>query len=340
MRKTRANRKISPPSFPALVQQFFTEYLVAQRALSPQTVACYRDAMTLFLGYATQLLGKSPTAVQLMDITPELILKFLAHLERERHNSVRSRNLRLTALRAFLKFAGRRDVTALHTIERAMAVPMKRFERPLLGHLTRPEMIAVLGQPGIDWTSQRDHLLLSLLYNTGGRVSEIIGVRVVDVVLNGAACVHLHGKGRKDRSVPLWKSTAMAIRAWLHANPQLCGSAALLPNRSGYPMTRCNVGQRLALAVKRASAAQPSLKTKRISPHTLRHTTAMHLLQSGVPFNVIALWLGHESTNTTHRYVEANLEMKEKALARLEAPDIKLKRFRASNDLMEFLRTL
>ncbi|MGH8700743.1 MAG: tyrosine-type recombinase/integrase [Burkholderiales bacterium] len=329
-----------PPSFPALVQQFFTEYLVAQRAVSPRTVACYRDAMTLFLGYASRQLGKPPMAMRLTDLTPELILKFLAHLECERHNSVRSRNLRLTALRAFLKFAGRRDVTALYAVERAMAVPMKRFERPLLGHLTRPEMIAVLGQPGTEWASQRDHLLLSLLYNTGARVSEIVGVRVVDVVLDGAACVHLHGKGRKERSVPLWKSTAVAIRAWLHANPQLRGPAALLPNRSGHPMTRCNVAQRLALAVDRAAAEHPSLNTRRVSPHTLRHSTAMHLLQSGVPFNVIALWLGHESTNTTHRYVEANLEMKEKALARLEAPDIKLKRYRVSDDLMKFLQTL
>lgn len=340
MIEDRQHRKGYPPSFPALVQEFFTEYLVAQRALSPRTVASYRDSMTLFLGYATQQLGKQPVAVQLTDITPELVLKFLAHLERERHNSVRSRNLRLTAMRAFLKFAGRRDVAALHSVERVMAVSMKRFERPLLGHLTRPEMIAVLGYPGIDWTSRRDHLLLSLLYNTGARVSEIVGVRVVDVVLDGAACVHLHGKSRKDRSVPLWKSTAAAIRAWLQANPTLRGSAALLPNRSGHPMTRCNVAQRLAIAVDRASIEQPSLKTKRVSPHSLRHTTAMHLLQSGVPFNVIALWLGHESTNTTHRYVEANLEMKEKALARLEAPDIKLKRYRASDDLMRFLKTL
>ena len=252
MRDGHFNRKGSPPSFPALVQQFFTEYLVAQRALSPRTVASYRDAMTLYLGYAAQQLGKPPISMQLTDITPELILKFLTHLERDRHNSVRSRNLRLTALRAFLKFAGRRDVTALHAIERAMAVPMKRFERPLLGHLTRPEMIAVLGQPGTEWTSQRDHLLLSLLYNTGARVSEIVGVRVADVVLDGSACVHLHGKGRKDRSVPLWKSTAAAIRAWLHANPQLRASAALLPNRAGHLMTRCNVAQRLALAVGRA----------------------------------------------------------------------------------------
>ena len=331
---------IKPPSFPAIVQQFFTEYLVAQRALSPQTVACYRDAIKLFLGFADERLRKSPATMLLTDITPELILSFLDNLEAERQNSVRSRNLRLTALRTFLTFAGRRDVTALHSVERALGVPMKRFDRPMLGYLSRPEIVAVLGHPGVEWTSQRDHLLLTLLYNTGARVSEIIGVRVDDVVLDGAACVHLLGKGRKQRSVPLWKSTVAATRAWLRGNPQLRGATALLPNRSGQAMTRCNVTQRLTLAVVRATVEVPGLKGKRISPHTLRHTTAMHLLQSGVPFNVIALWLGHESMNTTHRYVEANLEMKEKALARLEAPDVKLTRFRATDELMKFLETL
>lgn len=328
------------PSFPAIVQQFFTEYLVAQRAVSPRTVACYRDAITLFLDFASTRLGKAPTAMQLADITPELILAFLAHLEQERHNSVRSRNLRLTALRALLRFAGRRDVTALHTVERAMAVPMKRFERPMLGYLTRPEMLAVIGQPGASWTSQRDHLLLVMLYNTGGRVSEIVGVRVADVVLDGAACVHLQGKGRKQRSVPLWKSTVLEVRAWLRLNPQLRAMAPLLPNRDGHAMTRCNAAQRLALAVEFATARQPSLTGKRISPHTLRHSTAMHLLQSGVPFNIIALWLGHESVNTTHQYVEADLSMKEKALGNIEEPDTKLKRFRASDSLMRFLEAL
>ena len=215
-----------PRSFPALVQQFFTEYLVAQRAVSPRTVACYRDALSLFLGFASHKLGKAPTAMQLAGMRPELILAFLDHLEQGRKNAVRSRNLRLTALRAFLKFAARRDVMALHDIERALAVPMKRFERPMLGFLTRPEMLAVLGQPGANWSSQRDHLLLAMLYNTGARVSEMIGVRVVDVILDGGACVHLHGKGRKLRSIPLWKSTVIEIRAWLqierHAAPAPC----------------------------------------------------------------------------------------------------------------------
>ena len=329
-----------PPTFAALVQQFFTEYLVAQRAVSPRTVACYRDALMLFLDFASHKLGKSPTALKLADIQPDLILAFLDHLEHERHNAVRSRNLRLTALRAFLKFAGRRDVASLHVVERALAVPMKRFERPMLGFLTREEMTAVLGQPGSSWTSQRDHLLLAMLYNTGARVSEIIGVRVTDVVLEGAACVHLKGKGRKQRSVPLWKTTAQEVRAWLRLNPTLRGEAALLPNRDGRVMTRCNVTQRLDLAVARASAQLPTLAQKKVSPHILRHTTAMHLLQSGVPFNIIALWLGHESTNTTHRYVEADLAMKEKALARLEAPDTKLRRYRAPDSLMKFLQSL
>ncbi|MDD3935259.1 tyrosine-type recombinase/integrase [Rhodoferax sp.] len=329
-----------PPSFPALVQQFFTEYLVTQRAVSPRTVACYRDAMSLFLGFASNKLGKAPTALQLADMRPELILEFLDHLEQGRKNTVRSRNLRLTALRAFLNFASRRDVTALHDIERAMAVPMKRFERPMLGFLTRPEMLAVLGQPGETWSSQRDHLLLAMLYNTGARVSEMIGVRVVDVILDGGACVHLHGKGRKLRSIPLWKSTVVEIRAWLRLNPVLRGEAALLPNRDGQAMSRSNVTQRLSLAVSHAKAEQPSLANKRVSPHTLRHTSAMHLLQSGVPFNVIALWLGHESATTTHRYVEADLGMKEKALARLEAPDTKMGRYKAPDSLLRFLQTL
>jgi len=313
-----------PPSFPSLIQQFFTEYLVAQRALSPRTVACYRDSLMLFLDFASASLHRAPTDLRLTDLRPELILAFLNHLERDRHNAVRSRNLRLTALRAFLKFAGRRDLTALHIVEQALAVPMKRFEQPMLGYLTRQEMVAVLGQPGTLWSSKRDHLLLAMLYNTGARVSEIIGVRVVDVILDGAAYVHLHGKGRKLRSIPLWDTTVAEVRAWLRLNPTLRGEAPLLPNRNGQAMSRSNVAQRLDLAVARATEKEPGIRAKVISPHTLRHTTAMHLLQSGVPFNVIALWLGHESMNTTHRYVEANLAMKEAALARLDPPSTKM----------------
>jgi site-specific recombinase XerD len=329
-----------PPSFASLVQQFFTQYLVQQRAVSPCTVACYRDALTPFLDFASRKLCKTPSALRLVDIQSDLILAFLDHLEHERHNAVRSRNLRLSALRTFLKFAGRRDVSSLHAVERALAVPMKRCERPMLGYLTCEEMIAVLGQPESSWTSRRDHLLLAMLYNTGARVSEIVGVRVCDVVLDKSACVHLQGKGRKQRSIPLWKETAKEIRAWLRLNPDLRAERALLPNRDGHAMTRCNVTQRLDLAVSRAAAHLPGLAKKKISPHTVRHTSAMHMLQSGVRFNVIALWLGHESMSTTHRYVEADMTMKKKALARLQAPHTKMPRFRAPDSLMRFLQTL
>lgn len=337
MRNATAPR---PPSFASLVQQFFTEYLVTQRAVSPRTIASYRDALMLFLDFAHTRLGKSPTTLRLADIEPDLILAFLDHLEQQRKNAVRSRNLRLTALRAFLKFASRRDVTSLQIIERALGVPMKRFERPMLGFLSREEMLAVIGQPGDTWTSQRDHLLLTMLYNTGARVSEIIGVRVADVVLDGAPCVHLHGKGRKQRSTPLWKTTVQEIRAWLRRNPALSADAALLPNRNGRAMTRSNVNQRLDIAVIHATATHADLAKRNISPHTIRHTTAMHLLQSGVDFSVIALWLGHESPSTTHQYVEADLAMKNKALARLQPPDTKMSRYCPSDALMQFLQAL
>ena len=330
-----------PPSFPALVQAYFGEYLTQQRALSPQTVAAYRDGFVLFLEFAEERLGKAPAAMALADVTPELIMTFLDHLEQQRHNSVRSRNARLAALRSFLKFAGHRDVASLQVIERALGVPVKRFERPMFGYLTRDEILAVIGESGDSWLSQRDHALFLLMYNTGARVSEIIGVKVGDVVLDAsAACVHLLGKGRKQRSVPLWRSTAKTLRAWLHVNPQFDGTSPLLPNRSGHEMTRANVTLRLASAVQRATETQPALAKRQVSPHTIRHTTAMHLLQSGVDISVIALWLGHESPVTTHHYVEADLAMKERALARLHDPGAKILRYRASDSLLDFLRTL
>ena len=330
-----------PPSFPALVQAYFGEYLTQQRALSPQTVAAYRDGFVLFLAFAEERLGKAPAAMSLADITPEMIMAFLDHLERQRHNSVRSRNARLAALRSFLKFAGHRDVASLQVIERALGVPVKRFERPMFGYLTREEMLAIIREPSNSWLSQRDHALFLLMYNTGARVSEVIGIKVGDVVLDAsAACVHLHGKGRKQRSVPLWRSTVKALRAWLHVNPQFEATSPLLPNRDGQGMTRSNVAKRLLLAVSAAAVKYPRLTQQRVSPHTIRHTTAMHLLQAGVDISVIALWLGHESPVTTHHYVEADLAMKERALAKLHEPDTKIQRYRATDSLLDFLKSL
>ena len=330
-----------PPSFAALVQAYFAEYLTQQRALSAQTIAAYRDGFVLFLNFTEARLGKSPAAIALADITPELIMAFLDHLERQRHNSVRSRNARLAALRSFLKFAAHRDVSSLQVIERALGVPVKRFERQMFGYLSREEMLAVIGSPDDAWLSQRDHALFLLMYNTGARVSEIIDLKVGDVVLDAAAaCVHLHGKGRKQRSVPLWHSTVKTVRAWLRLNSQFEAASPLLPSRDGNAMTRSNVTKRLMLAVRTASEHHPRLTQQRVSPHTIRHTTAMHLLQAGVDISVIALWLGHESPITTHHYVEADLTMKDCALARLHEPDVKIQRYRAPDSLIDFLKTL
>lgn len=336
----RSGKALPAPSFPALVQAFFTEHLTEQRALSPQSVASYRDAFMLFLDFVQKHRAIAPADLKLTDIGPHLILAFLDHLETVRHNTVRSRNARLAALRTFLKFAAHRDVASLQVIEQALGVPMKRFERPMLGFLSRSQMLALIDAPWDNWIGRRDHLLLRFLYNTGARVSEIIAVRVADVVLDGAACVHLHGKGRKQRSVPLWRSTANEIRSWLKNNPGLGATSALLPNRDQQPMTRSNVAQRLALAVAAAAKRDPSLTAKHISPHTIRHSTAMHLLQSGVDISVIALWLGHESPTTTHHYVEADLAMKDRALARLKEPNSQPHRYHPPDALLQFLGTL
>ncbi len=330
-----------PPSFATLVQTYFADYLIEQRALSPCTVAAYRDALVLFLQFAEAHLHKPPVSLTLEEITPQLITDFLTHLEAQRRNCVRTRNARLAALRSFLKFAAHRDLSSLPIVERALGIPTKRFERPLFGYLSREEMLAVIEAPPDTWTGRRDHVLLQMLYNTGARVSELIRVNVADVVLDDhAACVHLHGKGRKQRSVPLWRVTVKTLRVWMRQNPSLTAQSPLLPNRGGSAMTRTNVSSRLAIAVAAASKTLPDLAKRSISPHTIRHATAMHLLQAGVDISVIALWLGHESPVTTHQYVEADLAMKERALAKLQEPDTELKRYRAPDSLLAFLRAL
>jgi site-specific recombinase XerD len=332
--------KPTSPTFAALVQEFFTDYMVQQRALSPCTVASYRDAFVLLLRFAEQRLRKQPTALQLADIDQSFLASFLDHLERDRNNSPRSRNIRLAAVRSFLKFAARRDVANLNVIQQALAVPMKRFDRSMVGFLSREHMLAVMDVPTETWLGQRDRLLLTLLYNTGARVSEIIAIRVADVVLGATSSIHLHGKGRKQRSLPLWKTTARDLRAWLHLNRHLNADSPLLATRDGKAMTRANASQRLKLAVKAATARYPELARRSVSPHVIRHSTAMGLLQSGVEPSAIALWLGHESPSTTHMYVEADLKMKERALARLKPLDVKAARYRPPKALMQFLQSL
>jgi integrase/recombinase XerD len=323
-----------------LLQQFFTERLMAQRNVSPRTVAAYRDTFRLLLAWFERKLHKAPSRLALTDLDVTRISAFLDYLETERHNTIRSRNARFAALRSFLSFAARKEPAALGTIQGVLAVPMKRFERPLLGYLTREEIEAVLDAPdGNTWCGQRDRVMFATLYNTGARVSELIGLTAGSVVLEGSACVHLHGKCRKQRTVPLWRTTASLLRQWLRCHPR-AADQPLFPNRVGGPMTRTGVTDRLKLAVATAAKRCPALTRRHISPHTIRHATAMHLLQAGVDLTVIALWLGHESTATTHMYVEADLAMKELALNAVQAPTIKSKRFRPTEGILAFLEGL
>jgi integrase/recombinase XerD len=324
------------PGFPALAQEFFTQRLLSQANVSARTVASYRDAFRLILQYAEKT-GKSATTLTLRDLDASFVLAFLDYLEKERGNSVRTRSVRLVALRSFLHYAALRDPSALPTIEGVLAIPMKRFNRPQLGFLSREEIEAILAAPdGSTWSGHRDQVMLTTFYNTGARVSEIIALRTQDAQLDHDVCLHLHGKGRKERSVPLWKSTATMINQWLR-QAGLRPGAPLFPNRDATTLSRSGVEKRLRAAVVIAAERCPSLRQRRISPHILRHTTAMHLLQSGVDITVIALWLGHESPATTHQYLEADLSMKEQALKRVEAPPWQSHRFRPSDHLLAFL---
>lgn len=330
---------VSTPSFPSLVQDFFAERLLSQANASARTVASYRDTFRLLLRYAEHT-GKPATALTLPDLNAPFVLAFLDHLEKERGNSVRTRNVRLVALRSFLHYAVLRDPTSLPTIERVLAIPMKRFDRPILGFLSRGEVEAILAAPDRStWSGHRDQVMLATFYNTGARVSEITALRTRDAQLDHHLCLQIRGKGRKERLVPLWKSTAAMLREWRRrVDPQ--PEAPLFPNRDGTPLSRSGVEKRLQSAVSFAAQRCPTLSGRRISPHTLRHTTAMHLLQSGVDITVIALWLGHESPATTHLYLEADLSMKEQALQRIQEPPRRYARFRASEGLLAFLDRL
>jgi integrase/recombinase XerD len=332
--------KPASPSFPVLLQDFFCQRLIDQSDVSARTVASYRDAFRLLLRYAEKRTHKSPVDLTLADLDAPLILGFLNHLEKDRGNSARSRNARLAAVRSFLHYASHRDPAALPEIQRVLAIPMKRFDQPLLGFLSRDEMQAVLDAPDqTTWSGKRDHVMLTTFYNTGARVSEITALRVADVELGRSPSIHLLGKGRKQRVTPLWRTTAKLLREWLaHVRPG--SDSPLFPNSEGKTLSRAGVEQRLRVAVAHARQQCPSLRKRRVSPHTLRHTTAMHLLQSGVDITVIALWLGHESPETTHRYVEADLAMKERALGSLPEPSVRKASYRASDRVLAFLDTL
>jgi integrase/recombinase XerD len=324
---------------PAL-QRYFCQYLINQRQLSPRTIAAYRDTFKLLLAFIKRSGGRREEDLGVRDLNARCVLAFLDDLEKTRGNSVRSRNARLAALRSFMRHAAAADPLMLPTAQQVLAIPTKRFERRLVGHLTRPQMQAVLDAPDASTRAGlRDRLMLALMYNTGARVSEVAGLKVGDLRLDTGGSVHIRGKGRKQRTVPLWRESVRLVQRWLRqidSSPEM----PLLPNAQGEHMTRSGIEHRLKVAVKRAAAAEPSLRRIQISPHTIRHSTAMHLLQSGVDLSVIAMWLGHENIQTTHQYLDADLDSKRQALGHLHAPSICSPRHRDVPSLLQFLQSL
>ncbi len=331
---------MSTATLPALLQAFFTERLLAQRRASAHTVASYRDCFRLLLGFATKRLGKQPCALALEDLDAALISKFLDHLERERGNSVRSRNVRLAALHSFFRYVAMNEPAHLLHCQRVLAIPNKRYERKPVGFLDEADVAELLKVPDLTtWIGRRDRALLLVATETGLRVSELVGLRREDISLGTGAHVRCQGKGRKQRATPLLKDAVAVLKSWMAEN-EGPPSAPLFPSSRGGPLSRDAVEALLKRHLASAWEQRPSLKAKRATPHTLRHSRAMSLLQHGVDRSVIALWLGHESVETTQIYLHADMGLKEKALAHTTPTKQKPARYRPGDRLLAFLEGL
>lgn len=328
-------------TLPALVEAFFTDRLIRQRQVSSHTLASYRDTFCLLLGYAQRQLRKEPSDVSVADLDTPFLGAFLDHLECERHNSARSRNVRLAAIHSFFRYV------ALHAPEhgalaqRVLAMPSKRYVRRPIAFLTSAEVAALLAAPDLgSWLGRRDRALLLLAVQTGLRASEIVGLRCEDIVLGPAAYVRCLGKGRKLRNTPLRKDAVTVLRPWLAEQcAQPCDP--VFPTIHGTPLSHDALQYLLNKHLAVAARHCPSLTGKRVTPHVLRHTLAMELLQHGVDRCVIALWLGHESVETTAIYLQADMKLKEQALAKTDASDnVRMRRYRPDDQLLAFLKSL
>jgi integrase/recombinase XerD len=326
--------------FGRLIEGFFADRLMSQRRASPRTVSSYRDAFRLIFSFAQERLGKPPSDLKLADLNADFVSGFLDHLEKHRHNSARSRNARLAAIHSFFRYAAMQCPEHSELIQRVLAIPSKRYISRDVAFLIRSEVDALLAAPNqATWTGRRDYGLLLVAVQTGLRVSELVGLRCQDVVLNNGAYVQCRGKGRKERCTPLRKEVAAVIKQWLHerkGRPE----DPLFPNARGGSLSRDGVEYLLGRHAATAAKQCPSLTTKSLSPHVLRHTAAMELLQAGVDRAVIALWLGHETLNTVQVYLHANLKLKEQALAKTAPLGTKAGRYQPDDHLLAFLKSL
>jgi integrase/recombinase XerD len=319
------------------LQAFFSDRLIGQREASPHTIAAYRDTLKLLIAFAAQRTGREPSALDIDDLDAPLIGAFLEH---ERRNSVRTRNARLAAIRSLFKYAALRHPEHAATIERVLAIPPKRFQRALVTFLTEAEIDALLAAPDRStWTGRRDHAMLLVAAQTGLRASELIGLTCGDVHLGAGPHLGCLGKGRKQRITPLTKQTVAVLRSWL-AERAGQRDEPLFPTRTGRALSRDAIERRIATHAEAAATACPTLQTKKVTAHVLRHTAAMRLLHAGVDTSVIALWLGHEQIETTQIYLHADMTLKEQALARTTPPNIAPGRYLPPDTLLAFLEAL
>lgn len=323
-----------------LLEAFFTERLQHQRNASPNTIAAYRDTFRLLLAFAQQRLRKPPSALPLADLDAAFVAAFLQHLEKQRRNSIRTRNARLAAIHSFFRYVALQEPAHSATCQRVLAIPTKKFERKLVTSLTRAEQEALLTAPDrTTWLGRRDRAIIMLLLQTGLRISEMRDLRCEDIVLTVGAHVRCRGKGRKERCTPLTRETVSVIKAWLTERTGLPTEPAF-PSRRGTTLSRDAVERLVSKYAEVASSVCSSLRTKRVSPHVLRHTAAVSLLQAGNDRSIIALWLGHESIETTQMYLDADLSMKERALARTAPLRAGPGRYRPDDSLLAFLSAL
>jgi site-specific recombinase XerD len=327
-------------TLPALIQQFFTDRLSSQMEASPNTIASYRDTFRLLLRFASERVRTMPTKLKTEDLDVTLVEEFLTHVEAQRRNSARSRNLRLAAIRSFFRFVAMHEPAYMLQCQRILALPSKRYVRRTVEFLDRAEMNALLAAPDRStWAGRRDHALLIVALQTGLRASEIINLRRSDIVTGTGAHVRCEGKGRKQRCTPLRQDTLKVLDRWLRER-RGSDKDPLFPTVRGTKLSRDALERLVQKHVLSASKVCPSLMEKRVSPHVLRHSTAMELLHHDVDQSVIALWLGHESVETTQVYIHADLRLKEKALARVAAPDMPPGRYRPNDELLAFLESL
>lgn len=326
--------------FPSLLQAFFTDRLMAQRNASPHTIAAYRDTFRLLFAYAREQLGKPPSALTLEDMDSSFIGAFLDHLEYNRGNSARSRNARLAGIRSFFRYLAYQVPEHSSLVQRVLAMPSKKHQRAMIDFLTGKETHALLDAPDRHtWSGRRDYALLLTAIQTGLRVSELVGLHCADVTLEPASYLRCLGKGRKTRCTPLTRSVASVLNRWMKEQYNQSVDP-LFPNRNGGKLSADGVQFILSKHIAVARQQCPSLNEKKVSPHVLRHTAAMNLLQAGADTSTIALWLGHENPETVHMYVEADLSMKQKILAETATPTGSGKRFRPDDKLMRFLNDL